>query len=113
MTDFNPKEAIQTLNQNAQDIESLGEEIHQTRLQLTRAHGILIDAEVAARKKMFTEGIKASFARDFIKMEIAKEEKDYEILKDILRDLEHRLHIIEEVNNTKKLSYRIANNINF
>ena len=113
MTDFHPQQAVKTLRDNSIEIEKLGKQIHQKRLAIIMAYGVLMDAEVVARKKMFAEGIKASFARDFIKLEIAQEEKAHEILKHELKDLESQLHIIEEVNNALKMSYKIANNINF
>ena len=106
-TQFSPVLAIQTLRDNAVEIEQIGKEIENKKLQLIVALSKLKDAEKQARKDVFTKEIKASLARDYIKLMVAEEQKIYSILKEEVKMLEDRSRIIVEVNNSLKASFKI------
>ena len=113
---FNPIKAINTLRDNAVAIEMLGEKIHAKRIQLIKDLALLMDAEEQARRDLFEKEIKASFARDFIKLQTAKQQKSHDIVKEELRMLEDQRDIIVEINNCLKASFKIheleAKNLN-
>lgn len=117
---FDPIKAINTLRDNAVEIERLGEKIHAKRLQLVTALAELMDSEEQARIKVFqmleSRELTISMSRDFIKLRTAKEQKNHDIIKEELRILEDQRDIIIEVNNALKASFKIheleARNLN-
>lgn len=108
-THFDPVRAIETLRNNAVEIQKLGDELHKLRLKSIIAKAELIDAENLARRLALSDpDLKVSLLRDTIKDGCAKEAKVHELLQEEIRDLKEQMEVKVETNNSLKASHRIV-----
>ena len=106
---FDPIKALKTLRQFAIDIDKIGKQLEQQRLQLIMAQATLYDAEKKARDELFTGQVEvmASKSRDWLKWQVLAEQYDYDKKKEELRLLVEKKEIMVEVVNAVKASMRL------
>ena len=105
---FNPIKAIQTLKDNAVEIQKLGESITEKRILLSLSKARLADKEKELRDEVFGGlEIQATKLSDWMKWKKATEQKEVDTLSDEIKIAEGKLNILIEINNTVKFSYKI------
>ena len=105
---FNPIKAIQTLKDNAVEIQKLGESITEKRILLSLSKARLADKEKELRDEVFGGlEIQATKLRDWMCWKKATEQKEVDMLSDEIKIAEGKLNILIEINNTVKFSYKI------
>jgi hypothetical protein len=107
--DFNPKNALHTLRENAIKIQKMGEKLEELRTKRTLAKAKFMDAEQGARTKIFNKEVElpVSQQREWVKYQCHQEYKEYEILDDDVKTLRERLEILIEINNSLKAAQRM------